>query len=255
MVFAVVGLFIAITALVVARVSETGSTSLDPASSAAAVGMVARDPATGTTSPPTGPRGPMAPGPTRAAGLAGHAATRSTTPPAHRAAAPSTAPAGRPVAGTPSSGPTRVVRNAPATPPPAVPVGGGSAALTAAAQVVTLTNAQRALVGCPALTVDGRLTAAAQGHSVDMAVHNYFDHNSQAGTTPFQRMVAAGYNFTVAAENIAAGQPTPVAVMAAWMASPGHRANILNCALRQIGVGYSTGGTYGSYWTQDFGTP
>ncbi|HEY8664738.1 MAG TPA: CAP domain-containing protein [Propionibacteriaceae bacterium] len=43
-------------------------------------------------------------------------------------------------------------------------------------------------------------------------------------------------------------------VMASWMNSAGHRANILNCALTELGVGYATGGTYGSYWTQDFGT-
>ena len=58
------------------------------------------------------------------------------------------------------------------------------------------------------------------------------------------------------AENIAAGQRTPAAVMTAWMNSAGHKANILNCSSAAIGVGIgrSTASTYGIYWTQDFGT-
>ncbi len=124
-------------------------------------------------------------------------------------------------------------------------------------QVVTLTNAERAKAGCGPLAVNATLTAVAQAHSQDMATNNYFDHNSQDGRTPFDRMTAAGYRYSTAAENIAAGQRTPQDVMTAWMNSPGHRANILNCALKQIGVGYATGSSsqYGVYWTQDFGTP
>jgi uncharacterized protein YkwD len=138
-------------------------------------------------------------------------------------------------------------RRVPAAQP--VPAAGG------AAQVVSLTNAERSKAGCPALTVDRRLTAAAQAHSVDMAVRGYFDHDSPDGRTPFQRIGDAGYPFSIAAENIAAGQRTAPDVLTGWMNSAGHRANILNCALTQIGVGYATGGSYGTYWTQDFGTP
>jgi uncharacterized protein YkwD len=88
-----------------------------------------------------------------------------------------------------------------------------------------------------------------------MATGGYFSHDSRDGRTPFQRIAAAGYTFSIAAENIAAGQRTPQDVTAGWMNSPGHRANILNCSLVHIGVGYAVGGTYGTYWTQDFGTP
>jgi uncharacterized protein YkwD len=119
---------------------------------------------------------------------------------------------------------------------------------------VALTNAERAKAGCGPLTIDVQLTAAAQAHSVDMAINNYFSHTGQDGRTPFQRIAAAGYTFSVAAENIAAGQRTPTDVVAGWMNSAGHRANILNCTLMQIGVGFATGGSYGTYWTQDFGT-
>jgi uncharacterized protein YkwD len=144
----------------------------------------------------------------------------------------------------------------PSAPAPApVTTAPGQGGVTA--QVVTLTNAERAKAGCGPLAVDATLTQVAQAHSQDMATNNYFDHNSQDGRSPFDRITAAGYRFSTAAENIAAGQKTPQDVMTSWMNSPGHRANILNCALHEIGVGYATASssTYGSYWTQDFGTP
>ena len=54
-------------------------------------------------------------------------------------------------------------------------------------------------------------------------------------------------------ENVAVGYPTAEAVMAGWMNSPGHRANILNCAARAMGVGVATGADGRLYWTQVFG--
>lgn len=123
-------------------------------------------------------------------------------------------------------------------------------------QVLSLTNANRRSHGCPIVTADTRLMNVAQQHSADMAAHNYFAHNSRNGTDPGARITASGYRWTRWAENIAAGQPTPAKVVAAWMASPGHRANLLNCQLRNIGIGYvsSPHSTYPTYWTQDFGT-
>jgi uncharacterized protein YkwD len=123
------------------------------------------------------------------------------------------------------------------------------------AQVVQLTNQKRAAVGCGALAVNATLTQVAQAHSADMATNNYFSHDSQDGRSPFDRMTQAGYRFSAAAENIAAGQRTPQDVVTAWMNSEGHRANIENCTYTEIGVGYATGGSYGTYWTQDFGKP
>jgi uncharacterized protein YkwD len=135
---------------------------------------------------------------------------------------------------------------------PPAPDAGDSAL---AAQIVQLTNAERAQVGCAPLVVDPRLTAAARGHSADMAERNYFNHDGPDGRTPFQRINDAGYSFSVAAENIAAGQRTPQEVLTGWMNSPSHRANIVDCTLTNIGVGYASGGSYGTYWTEDFGTP
>ncbi len=124
----------------------------------------------------------------------------------------------------------------------------GPGVLTAAAAaVVDLTNAERAAAGCPPLTVDERLTAAARLHSEDMAAQDYFDHTSLDGRSPWDRAKAQGYT-NPSGENIAAGQDSAEAVVKAWMDSPGHRANILNCDFREIGVG-----EVDRIWTQMFG--
>lgn len=153
---------------------------------------------------------------------------------------------------TTSTSPTRTPTTGPSTSPPTTsPSSGGSFA----DQVVTLTNQQRLANGCQPLTVNATLTKVAQAHSEDMARRNFFDHTNPDGRSPFDRMSAAGYEYRTAAENIAAGHRTPEAVVTGWMNSEGHRRNIVNCGLTEIGVGYVTGGSYGTYWTQDFGTP
>jgi uncharacterized protein YkwD len=126
--------------------------------------------------------------------------------------------------------------------------GGSSGTETA---VVSLTNAERAKHGCKALRIDQRLVVAARKHSADMAANGYFDHTSRNGDSPWKRMEDAGYD-SPGAENIAKGYPTASAVVEGWMNSPGHRANILNCGLRAIGVGRASGAG-GPLWTQDFG--
>ena len=100
--------------------------------------------------------------------------------------------------------------------------------------------------------LDARLTAAAAGHAQDMATNNYFSHTSQDGRTFVDRIKAQGYPVP-RSENIAAGQPTVTAVMDAWMASAGHRANILDCSAVAMGAASAKGGSYGIYWVQDFG--
>jgi uncharacterized protein YkwD len=129
-------------------------------------------------------------------------------------------------------------------------------------RVIVLTNQQRAAHGCRPLVAERRLMLAAQLHTTDMATHNFFDHYSQNRRSPAVRVAATGYRYRTVAENIAYGQRTPEAVVAAWMASPGHRANILDCRLTQIGVGYLYNPAYVlngrpavTAWTQDFGLP
>ncbi|WP_175084778.1 CAP domain-containing protein [Candidatus Frankia nodulisporulans] len=122
------------------------------------------------------------------------------------------------------------------------------------AQVVTLTNLERGRAGLSALSIDPVLTAAADGHSTDMARRGFFAHTSPDGRTVSDRVTALGYRYSRVAENIAAGQTSAEEVVAGWMDSPGHRANILLPQLREIGVGYAVGGEHGTYWTQVFGT-
>ncbi len=105
----------------------------------------------------------------------------------------------------------------------------------------------------PAGPLSGReeLVCAARKHSKDMAESDYFAHVNLQGQSPFDRMQEAGYSFSTAGENIAAGQQSPQAVMQAWMNSPGHCSNIMNPSFTELGVGYYQG----NYWTQNFGTP
>jgi uncharacterized protein YkwD len=119
--------------------------------------------------------------------------------------------------------------------------------------VLRLVNAARTGSGCAALSTNSALTRAAREHSSDMARNGYFSHTSLDGRTAADRIRAAGYAGRITGENIAAGQTTAKSAMDAWMESPGHRANILNCGYRHIGIGHVTGGPYGHYWTQNFG--
>ncbi|NEC69173.1 CAP domain-containing protein, partial [Streptomyces sp. SID9727] len=135
-------------------------------------------------------------------------------------------------------------RAAPAEPAPSPP--------SDAEQVLALVNTERTKEGCSPVTGNDELTSAAQRHSEDMAAHDYFSHTSQDGSGPGERITAAGYRWSTYGENIAKGQRTPADVMNSWMNSPGHRANILNCSFKELGVGIqdSPGGIV---WTQDFG--
>ncbi|WP_068677690.1 CAP domain-containing protein [Oceanobacillus sp. Castelsardo] len=116
-------------------------------------------------------------------------------------------------------------------------------------EVVTLTNQERAKYGLAALKVDTALSKVAREKSRDMAVNNYFDHNSPTYGSPFDMMKSFGITYNTAGENIAYGQRTPAEVVNAWMNSEGHRANILNGSFTHIGVGYVENG---NYWTQQF---
>jgi uncharacterized protein YkwD len=121
-------------------------------------------------------------------------------------------------------------------------------------QVLTLTNQQRTAHGCGALTENAALTRAARGHSSEMAASNTMSHYGANGSNAADRMKQAGYPVRKWAENVAYGQTTPQEVVNAWMNSPGHRRNILNCRLAEIGVGHVMNQQGAPYWTQDFAT-
>ncbi|NUR51188.1 MAG: sigma-70 family RNA polymerase sigma factor [Hamadaea sp.] len=120
-------------------------------------------------------------------------------------------------------------------------------------QMLALINAERAKAGCGAVVFNDKLAKAAEGHSADMAAQAYFSHTSLDGRTPWDRARAAGYQYA-SAENIAAGNATAKATMNQFMNSPGHKANILNCSHKAVGIGMAKGGPYRYYWTQLFGS-
>ncbi|WP_392898579.1 CAP domain-containing protein [Streptomyces sp. LN699] len=148
----------------------------------------------------------------------------------------------------PEPEPTRTP-STPAPKPTAPAPSGGHSAEEAA--VLTLVNQARAQAGCSPVRANPPLAALAGAFSKDMAVRGFFDHTDPDGNTPWKRADNAGIS-GLGGENIARGQGDADAVMKAWMNSPGHKANILNCEFRTLGVGaYFAAG--GPWWTQDFG--
>lgn len=124
---------------------------------------------------------------------------------------------------------------------------------TLMSQVVTMTNQQRWAHGCrQLLTVDRELVVASVRQSVYMARTGVFSHVWRDGTTFVRRSHLAGYA-QPSGENIAWGYRTASEVIQAWMASPRHRANMLNCGAKSIGTGvvYAANGV--PYYTQVFG--
>lgn len=129
-----------------------------------------------------------------------------------------------------------------------------------------LINQQRLAHREVALLVNAALTTAAVKHSQDMVARNYFDHTGPAGDTMSSRIKAAGYlkaghGYSLG-ENIAAatgGLATPAQTVSMWMNSAGHRANILNAAFRDSGIGVAPaapallGSGPGATYTEDFG--
>jgi uncharacterized protein YkwD len=134
--------------------------------------------------------------------------------------------------------------------------------------VFCLVNRERTRHGEAALRPNVRLRRAAQGHTRSMALGGYFEHDGPGGATPLARIRAVGYisrstrGYEIG-ENIGWGTlwlATPRAIVAAWMASPGHRANILDRRFRDTAIGVSASlprsfghGQPGAIYTQDFG--
>jgi uncharacterized protein YkwD len=129
-------------------------------------------------------------------------------------------------------------------------------------QMLTLVNNARAQTrscgtmsyqAAPAVAWNCQLENAAYGHSASMAENNYFSHTGQDGSSPGDRISAAGYDWRTYGENIAAGYRDAETVMDGWLTSAGHCANIMNSSFEDIGVGVANGnGSYGIYWTQVF---
>lgn len=133
---------------------------------------------------------------------------------------------------------------------------GGNTAIESS--LLALINRERQNQGLSLLSNSSALTTAAREHSRDMAENNYFSHTGSDGSSPFDRMQRAGYSFTAAAENIYAGNGSnnsAGSAFSAWMASDGHRENMLNSAYADAGVGYwcDSSSEYGGYFTLTLG--
>jgi uncharacterized protein YkwD len=135
------------------------------------------------------------------------------------------------------------------------------------AATLCLINRERRRHGERPLKVNHRLMRVARAHSNEMVARDYFSHVSPNGQTLLDRILASGFiakrTNWCAGENIAWGTmwlATPRAIVSAWMASPGHRANILDRQYRDTGIGIDpalphamSGGQAGAMYTQDFG--
>jgi uncharacterized protein YkwD len=106
-------------------------------------------------------------------------------------------------------------------------------------------------VATGALSWNGQLETAADVHSNDMAVNNYFAHPDAAGVRVGGRVGATGYAYRSVGENIAGGQTSVAQVVADWIASPSHCASIMTASFVDIGVSckYNPTSTYQYYWT------
>ena len=140
----------------------------------------------------------------------------------------------------------------------------GSSA-TVNARVVELVNAARSsgrrcgserFAAAPSLNVSEKLNIAATGHARDMARKKYFEHRGSDGSQPKDRVIRAGYQPRLTGENIAYGPESAEEVVAGWLASPGHCANIMDSRFQSIGIGLAIGRKRGEiYWVQNFGAP
>lgn len=116
-------------------------------------------------------------------------------------------------------------------------------------QIVDLVNAERQKAGLAPLTLDKKVTAASQVRAEE--IRQSFSHTRPNGSNFATALREQNVSYRRAGENIAWGQPSPEAVVNAWMNSSGHRANILNKNFTKIGVGYFHYNGR-NYWSQLF---
>jgi uncharacterized protein YkwD len=146
---------------------------------------------------------------------------------------------------------------------PASPGSQGPALASRALQLVNEARARGARCGtrtfapAPPMTLSGMLAGVASGHAIDMAEHNYFEHQDRAGNSPADRVRAVGYPEKLVGENIAYGPESVEEVVRGWLDSPGHCENIMDPRFAQMGIASSAGRTArrGLYWVQLLAAP
>lgn len=119
-------------------------------------------------------------------------------------------------------------------------------------RVLQLVNAERARAGLPALGYQRQLDQASETHARHMASVGRMAHEGIGDGDPGSRILATGFNRSWG-ENVATGQVSPEQVVAEWMASPGHRRNIMDPQYRYLGVSYEVAANGRTYWAQSFG--
>jgi uncharacterized protein YkwD len=139
-----------------------------------------------------------------------------------------------------------------------------------ASRVLDLVNATRArgascgrrpFAPAPPVRLSTELAAAARGHAIDMAEHEYFEHQDLSGHTPADRVRALGYREKLVGENIAYGPRSPEEVVRGWLDSPEHCENIMNPRFAEMGIAYALGPApapasgRGLYWVQVLADP
>jgi uncharacterized protein YkwD len=161
--------------------------------------------------------------------------------------------------GSSNSTPSTVEGNSQSIDPlPPVISNAGEGTLSSAG-IITDTNAERRKVGLTSLRTNAKLTASAEAKLQDMFQNQYFAHVSPSGENVSNVVTRAGYDYIVVGENLALGLfPSDESVVAAWMASPGHKRNILDSRYQDIGVAVGQGMYQGRrQWliVQHFGKP
>ncbi|MGB4758797.1 MAG: CAP domain-containing protein [Candidatus Saccharimonadales bacterium] len=121
---------------------------------------------------------------------------------------------------------------------------------TSPAGLLTSTNQERSANGLGALALNAALNDAASAKALDMATRNYWSHNTPDGEEPWVFVNATGYQYKTAGENLAYGFATSADTVAAWMNSPGHRANILNSTYTEVGFGTANSANYQGHGNQ-----
>lgn len=126
-----------------------------------------------------------------------------------------------------------------------------------AADIVARTNDARARNGLRPLTASSRLMEAARIHAEQMAARQQAAHTISGAQYPTMqsRLDAVGYRYANAAENVAWNQRSAQEVLNTWMSSSGHRANILDAALTEMGAAMARSAKGEPYWIQVFGRP
>ena len=191
--------------------------------------------------------------------IGGINAKPSALPTAVPTATPTQAPSAEPTA-VPTQEPTATPAQTPSAEPTAEPLATPSPTTAPAGErameqeVLKLVNQARAENGLNPLSWADDLADIARAHSADMIERGFFSHTNPDGQSPFDRIKSNGISYRAAAENIAYGQPDAEAVMNSWMNSAGHRANILNENLKEIGIGAVKDSNGTVYWTQVFVT-